>query len=226
MNPKRSTLKLVLGGALALALIALVPSFLVAIGPDKELQFTRDVPSKASIEKLGAQVSDLSKWPEWFFSLKEVQTVSATGDVLPKEQQKLFEGARLKLSIEPKKKQWKRFQITALVEAYRPNDYLRLRILGDSKGKLSELFENLVWQINLLPSPALTDVPARAKDGTPNLTLIRGQVAARGISWRSKIFGTVTPRILMAQVFYPDLIRLAETGTEKTEAPMSSFDGS
>jgi hypothetical protein len=217
----------VLGTLATLAALGLVGAAIIGNGPEMDLQFTRDVPSKATVEALGAQVSDLSKWPEWFFSLKEARTVSATGELLPADQQKLFEGARVRLYIEPKKKQWKRFEMTVLVEAYKPNDFLRLRVLDDSKKKLSTMFENLVWQVNIFPAQdAEAEGLGHSKDGAPNLSLIRGQVAGRGISWRSKLFGTITPTILMAQVFYPDLIKLSETGFEQPKSLMSGVDGS
>ncbi|MCM2279760.1 MAG: hypothetical protein NDJ89_16930 [Oligoflexia bacterium] len=163
----------------------------IANGPDRDLELSREVPSRTPVGALGERLGDLKSWPAWFHSLKEAVSL----DPLP-----LHEGSRLKLRIEPPKKPWKRFELTARVIAFVPGQRLALRIEEDSTERLTRLFDRLEWRVEVLPGQA------------PFASLVRGVASAHTASWRARLLGTIAERIVLHQVYYPNLIQLAEQG--------------
>lgn len=186
-TPRRQTRRL------ALALLALViASFaLLAQGPGQEVVFSREIPTQASIEDLDLAMRAVINWPQWIFSLKDAQVVDIAGKPLPAAQQEARLGSRIRLWIEPKKREWKRYQLLTEVTAYEPLKRISLRVLEDSTGKLTAAFSSLEWTVELLPGKVLG-----VSRGTP-------------AHWRSRLFSRLAPHILMYQAFYPDLLTLA-----------------
>lgn len=162
---------------------------LIACGPNQELHFTREVKSKLDPTRLDRNLSSTTRWPQWFYSLSEVQSPGAP---LPKVEK----GSILELQMDPKKGQSKKFKLTAEVTEYRPGELIQLKILDDSTGKLTRLFDTLEWKVEFLPND--------------QGSLIRGTAKAHTRHWRSRFFGRIAERILMNQVFYPNLIKLSE----------------
>ena len=169
---------LVLGSALLLLAAA-------ANGPDQELHFFREVPSKMSPDWLDRNVSAPSRWSQWFYSLAKAEVETP-----------LKEGAIVKLSMDPGKGLRKQFELTAKVLGYSPQHWLELEIIGDSTGRLTKVFDHLEWRIELVP--------------TPTGSLIRGTAKAHTCHWRSRMLGKFAERIVMNQVFYPDLMKLSQ----------------
>jgi hypothetical protein len=194
--------------------VAVFAAWVIYLGtrPDFDLHFTRYVPSSATSKLLSLALDDLSQWPRWHYSLKSAQIVDDAGN--PTSEQKLFDGARLLLNIDPGKGPWKRVQILTRVLAYVPGDFVRLGIVSDSKGKIAQLLEQLEWQINVLPAPPESEDPKRRYKSA-----VRGTAKARTTSFRARVFGAVTEKIVMTQVFYPDLIKLAEIDSPESTSP-------
>jgi hypothetical protein len=181
---------LVLSSLIGLSFIAFV--FFAALGPDRELRFLREIPSSLDPERLDRNISAVSRWPQWFFSTAEVQLLNSEG----KTDQKLQKGSIVQLKIDPRKGERKRFLLTAEVTDYIPAQRLTLKILKDSTGRLNRLFDDMHWNIELVSR----------KQGS----LIRGTITARTHHWRARLFGQMSEKILMNQIFYPNLIKLAE----------------
>jgi hypothetical protein len=156
-------------------------------GPDLELHFIREVSSPLSTQWIDRNLASPLRWPGWFFSLREAKIL---------DQAPLQAGSTLEFFIDPKKVKWKQFQIRLKVINYIPGRLLKLTILEDSSQRLTQLFSHLDWTIELIPQG--------------QGTLIRGSATAKTHHWRSRLFGRLAQRILMNQVFYPDLIKLAQ----------------
>ncbi len=182
---------------LLLALIALVflassaTLFHLSNSPDRDLQFVREVSTDVSPQVLTRAFTAINNWRDWHFNLKDAELLDATA---------LAPGARIRFFIEPPKKQWKRFEMITRVSTFIPDRELELEFLADSTGRLSRLFSKLSWKIELI---------AESSPGSVQKTLIRGTLRATTASGRSRIFSKLTPRILMNQVFYPDLEKLS-----------------
>lgn len=168
----------------------------IAHGPAFDLLLTREVPSTLDLKTLSHALHDLAKWPSWFFSLKEAKIVDPQGLDLAADQQFPWVGALIRFKIEPPKKQWKRFEIFLEVTDYVPGKLLVLKLHSDSTNQLTQLFDNFTWKIEFIQEQ--------------HSLLIRGSVSATAKHWRSKLFGAIASRILLNQVFYPNLTRLAE----------------
>jgi hypothetical protein len=179
-----------LGGPLVLTLAisilgAIGAGAWVTQGADFDIEFQREALSSEPREELERALTDTASWPRWFHSLKAVEALQGS-----------LHSELLTLKIEPPKKQWKRFDLSVQVMDSTPKR-LRIHVLDDSIGKLSRLFSNLEWTVELLP----------AEGGQ---TRIVGTCRARTLHWRSRLFGKLSPRILMNQVFYPNVIALSQ----------------
>lgn len=211
-NSDRKTIrKLTKGGYFGGFLVLLLGTAVLLLaaaanGPDLTLQFSREIPSTLTPERLEYNISSVTRWPQWFYSLAKVRILSSKEKLAENahpnsakftaESYDISEGTRLSLLMDPGKALSKRFEITARVKKYIPGKVLSLEIENDSTNRLSHIFKNLVWTLEFIPN------------GTG--TLIRGHASAETCHWRSRIFGRIAERVVMNQVFYPNLIKLAE----------------
>jgi hypothetical protein len=179
----------------------------VANGPDLDLVMVREFPSEIDIEQIHHAVSDISAWPQWFYSLKEAKMLDGALQPLSIRDWILKPGAVVELSMDPKKGPWKQFILLTVITQYMPKKELSINVLKDSSGKLNTVFSKLDWKIEFEP---------QSKG-----TLIRATVSARATHWRSKLFGTIAKKILLTQVFYPDLLKLAGLKNVKSGIPLS-----
>lgn len=189
-------------GAGALLLVSL------ANEPDRELRFDRELPSHTEIATLEKAVEDPAHWPLWFHQLQSVEKVK------PSPAGKDFgPGAVIKLVFDSKKSPWSRFELLARLDEFTSRK-ISLSILEDSKGKLTTQFDRLEWSVALEPGAG----EEAETDGTGNtgvtritrVTRIKGSAAAHTRNWRSRVFGALATKILMNQVYYPNLIKLSE----------------
>jgi nitrogen fixation protein len=207
MNLKRNK-RITFWGFLVTLLGATVIYFAsVAHGPDIDIVMVREFPSEVDIEQIHKAVSDISAWPQWFYSLKEAKMLDGFFRPLSIRDWILKPGAIVELSVDPKKGPWKRFTLLTTIVQYVPKKELSMNILKDSSGKLNTAFSRLDWKIEFEPHP--------------KGTLIRSTVSARAIHWRSKLFGTIAKKILLTQVFYPDLLKLAGLKNVKSGISLS-----
>jgi hypothetical protein len=169
-----------LASLLVLAVLGLGTRAWLSRGPDFELTFIRQVRSPLSIDVLQQDLANTPTWPEWHFNVQRVESTPST----------------LRLYLEPPKKEWKRFELDLQVDQKSPNR-IEAQVLRESKGRLEKLLSDVHWSIELLPAP----------EGQG--TLIRGEARARTLGPKARMIGRVVPRIVMNQVFYPDLEALA-----------------
>jgi hypothetical protein len=181
--------------------------FWVGRGPDFQVHFERQVVSQVPPQSLAKSVDHIINWADWHFNTRQVQATDATGMVYSAKDQTLMRGSLLRFSMEPPKKEWKRFFIQALVTDYEPGRLFTVRLVEETKGRISQLFSNLQWTVEFLPS----------KDG--RTTLIYGRASALTLSRRARFFSRIAPRVVMNQVFYPDLERLARIEFPKDRLP-------
>jgi hypothetical protein len=187
----RMSLLVVAFGALLMYLAAL------SSGPDIELRFEREVPSDLSLVQLQPALDNVQNWPNWFFSVSGAILLDKTG--APVADGRIRSGELVKLTIDPKGNRRRRFELELSVIEYVPGQRIRMKVLSDSSGKLTRFFNPLEWSVEL----------ARAPSASGSVTLIRGEAVGRTKHWRSRLFGHVSPKTLMYQVYYPDLMGLA-----------------
>jgi len=221
------TLRFWMGFGASAMIIVLVWFFALANTPDRNLFFLREIPSPLSQEALRKYVFDTKLWPEWYHSVSEVQILSEDGQksigVMP-ERTIVHVGDKLRIHIDSGKGAWKVYDIIVQVTQIETDRLLRMRVLSDSKDRILKQFENLEWEVEIaeLP-PALSAAANEAlkRGRAPNQSIVRGRAFARTRTWRARLFGSIAERILMSQVYYPNLLALAEkgTGAVKAEAP-------
>jgi hypothetical protein len=159
-----------------------------------------------SPDRLDRNISSVTRWPQWFFSLAEVQILNPQTP----PQKTIEKGSLLSLAIDPKKGLKKKFNITVEVLHYSPGKDLHLKILKDSSGRLTRLFDSLEWIIHFQP-----------KDSG---SLIQGTVTAHTCHWKSRLFGKIAEKIILHQVFYPNIVKLAELKQPfSVDSPESHF---
>jgi|GEM_PF-696814 len=172
----------------------------IARGPEKDLHFLRETESTTTLTLLSGALQNTAFWPNWFYSLEKVTRLTPDGqEVLPPTP--VTQDSTLRLYFNDRKSPWSAMQITAQVLEATPT-HLVLNVLHDTKGKLTRLFNHLEWEIELLPSSS-------THDSTPRIRVI-GKAQAHTSHWRSRLFGTVTEKILMNQVFHPNVMQLAK----------------
>ncbi len=169
----------------------------LAQGPDRELTFTREVVSQFSIDHFEPFIANLSQWPKWHYSLSEAKAMDSSRKEL--STQKLQAKMQVRLKLVPPNRPWKKFEVLLSVLEYDPGRFLHLALLEDSSGRLTTLFDRLEWKIKWIP------------EGSG--TLIQGSLLAHTSHWRSRLFGALAQRILLNQLFYPDLIKMGNLPT-------------
>lgn len=192
MNTTRSII-------LALCVIFTAAVTYIVTLPDYEITWTREVPSKQSVSELKQALIVPEHWPVYYHSLKSAKIAD------PKNPFKV--GSSLVYEIEPVKKEWKRFSITTQVMSF-DGQAVHLKIIEDSKQKLTRIFDRLEWKLKIAPASAELQ-----KFGYQSVVL--GEATAFTKSWRSRLFGKISPRILMNQVYYVDLMKLATFERQK-----------
>lgn len=193
--------------------VLLLGSFLIAAAalgnrPDFDLILRRELPAKSDAAFLGGIISETQHWHLWIRNLADVQVMNAaTGARGSKPAPGLSTGQVLKLTIDSKKTPWSHLDLVARVEEFIPSRKVRLRIIEDSSGKLSRLFDRIDWVVEVLPDPK------------GKAALIRGESSAHTANWRSRLFGTVATNIVLHQIYYPNLLKLAELTPQIAKDP-------
>ena len=178
----------------------------LANGPDVDLHFVRDVPTKLSPEYLDKVLQEIPKWPNWFYFGEKANQVDFRGMPYPLNDQKLVQGAMIQMLFNPHRRVSDRFTLNYRVLEYIPHQKMTIRVEFDSKEHLTKLFDRLEWTIEFLPNP---------RGGT----MVRGTELAHTANWRARLFGKLVPSILMNQIFYPNTMVLAEINNPDTVHP-------
>jgi hypothetical protein len=187
-------------------LLGFVTAFLVlcwweARLPDESLTFVRESTSQLSMKELSSKLEILPKWKDWFHNVREAQIVDSQNHPLPRSEQMAHTGALLEIQIDPGKGSHRVFTLAGKITRFEPGKVLEIQILDDSSGKITKLFDQLSWKIELTPSA----------DG--KTIQIVGTEIAHTSHWRSRLFGRLAPRVLLNQLFYPNILILSNPVT-------------
>ncbi len=174
--------------------------------PDYEVTFERLVNApkakgpEAEAPRIENALSDIQTWPKWFHLGKSAKFVSPS-KILEK-------GAIVELGLEPKDKPYRHFDLRAEVvsieresEKHEINK-LTLLIISDSSHKLTRLFDEMTWTLEV-----------KHEQGAPHEALrtwVVGQLKAKTHHYKSRILCAIASRVVLNQVFYPDLIELSQ----------------
>ena len=185
---------------LVAAALAAAAGGALARGPNFAVEWSREVPSKEAVSAILPALRDTRNWPIFHHALKSValfengRPVEGFDRVVP--------GMTAVFAIEPKGKQWKRFDIKAEVLAPKPGELLRFRMLEESSGKTTRILDGFEWWVGVREA-----TPAEAKYG--NLAYTTGGASAVTKTARARFFGRLSPKIVMNQLYQIDLVRLA-----------------
>ncbi len=185
-------------------------SYWAANRPNFDIQWDRNVPSTHTVEELSAALEDLTVWPVFHHSLKEAFVLENTAQDPTQGTKVLKSGKTLLYKIEPMTRPWKRFDMQGLITEHVPGKKLALKLTDDSTKRLTRLFDTFDWSIEILPADE--DLKRRGYQ-----SVIRGETHARTAHWRGRLFGKISPNILMNQVYYVDLVKMG-TLTRQLEA--------
>jgi len=190
----------------SLLFVALFSAFVAVLarGPNFELAWAREVPSKETVEAVAAGYRDTRNWPVFHHALKKVSLFDNGKPVEGFE--RIIPGMTAIFVIEPKDKQWKRFEIKAEVLPPKPGEAFRFRMLEESSGKTTRLLDGLEWWFGVRPA-----TEAEKKSG--NLSYTVGGATAFTKTGRARFLGRLSPKILMNQIYPVDLVRLANFTT-------------
>ncbi|MFL5814022.1 MAG: hypothetical protein ACJ763_10635 [Bdellovibrionia bacterium] len=188
------------------ALLGFITAFLIfcwweARLPDESLSFVREASSQLPIKELSSKLETVTKWKDWFHNVREAQVVDSQNHPLPRVEQMAHTGALLEIQIDPGKGSHRVFRLAGKITRFEPGKVLEIQILDDSSGKITKLFDQLSWKIELIPSA----------DGKS--VQIVGTETAHTSHWRSRLFGRLAPRVLLNQLFYPNLLVLSNPVT-------------
>lgn len=166
------------------------------VAEDETITLERNLPLKRSYSSLQQDFNQYENWLHWIKAAKAIEKLDSSGIPMPAAGEPHV-GDKIRILIVPDKKEWKRFTIELQVLEFDLNHHLKLKLLSDSTQKLTRLLQDLQWEVNIL-----------------NEKIIQGFCKAKTQSARSRILAMLASRILLNQVFYVDLIKLAEGPTE------------
>jgi hypothetical protein len=183
-------------------------------GPDQDVTFERPVPSKLDADYFDQVFQQITKWPQWFFAATEAHEIDRQGN--PTAIQKLEPHALIQMSFNPHRGEHSKFKLTYEVLDYTPKKRLTLRVIDDSKNHLLKLFSRLEWTIEIVPQTA--EAKANPKNAQ-YMSVVRGTLTGRTATFRSRIYSHLIPSVFLNQVFYPNLLVLAEINNPLAVVP-------
>ncbi len=180
--------------------------------PNSDLVFDRTVPITVSVHVIERALGEIPFWQRWFHGVGKVERIDMFERPMAGPEQTPEKGALIRFLVDPKKGPSRRFFILAEVTEYIPHQKIGLRLKDDRSGKLSRLFSQVNWNLEIIPAEGKR--PA----------LLHGSAVARTHTFRARFWGRLAERILMNQVYLPDLITLAEFALQPIEeAPPSAY---
>jgi len=207
-----------------LGLVAVVSIFsfwLLSREPNRTVTFVREVPTSVAPEKVGLALHWILSWPQWHHMTTDVKRLDGMGTPLPLSLQSAQIGAIVEFTLDPREQKQRRFFIQAEVTEYVPNQHISLKLIKESSGKLQAMFQDMSWKIEILPGTP-HGAPGLGKQATEAGTLVRGTLTATTQNWRARLFSRIAERILMHQVFYPNVTKLAELKEPQRFDPTAS----
>ena len=202
-------------GLLAVFLVGLATLATLSQGEDETVTFSREVPSALPIETLGKSLDTVLAWPQWHHITVDARRMDAMNQPLPLNEQDVTPGAVVRFTLEPRQRPDRRFDIIGQITEHVPGRKVSVKFLRETKPQVAKLFDSMEWTIELSPGTE-TGAPGLPRDSSTQGTTVRGTLKAHTSSWRARLFSRIAHRILMNQVFYPNLPALAELKTPRT----------
>lgn len=196
---------LVLTGSVAITIASIAT---LSRGPDFPLEWTREVPSKHTPAELAPALQDIRYWPVFHHALKDALLYSPGDSKLSRDDvpigtfDRLESGQLARFRIEPKGKEWKRFQIMGEITQVEPGRKLAFRMTDESSGKTMRLLSDFTWAVSIREA-------TEAEKLAGHRSFVRGEATAVTKNGRSRFFGRIASKILMNQIYQIDLVRLA-----------------
>jgi len=187
----------------------------VARGPDVDLTFVRDVPTKLTPDYLDKVIREVPRWPDWFYLGSKANQIDFRGMPYPLQDQRLVQGGMIEMLFDPHRLERDRFTLKYQVLDYVPRQKMTIRVVFDSKEALTKLFDRIDWTIEFLPNPY----------GGEEKTMIRGIETVHTAHWRARLFGKLVPSIFLNQIFYPNLLTLSAINNPDTVHPFPPDNG-
>jgi hypothetical protein len=182
-------------------------------GPDFPVEWSREVPSKEAVSALLPALRDTRNFPIFHHALKGVALFENGKPV--ETYDRITPGMTAVFGIEPKAKEWKRFEIRAEVLPPKAGEALRFRLLEESTGKTTRVVDGFEWWVGVR---AATE--EEAKHG--NLSTVFGGASAMTKNARARFFARFAPKILMNQLYQIDLVRLANFTENREDSARES----
>lgn len=198
----KRTRNLVILGVSTLALFGLIQH--LSRGPDFDVTWTRSVPSFLPESVLGDALKDTRNWPIFHHELKEAELYRVSGSIETRVIgfDVVEPGMRVTLKMEPKGKEWKRYELRAEITEVQPGKSVSFRLLPESQGKVAKVLDSYEWSFGVgAPSD---DLRAKKYQG-----MVSGTAKAHTLTGRARFFGRIASRVLMNQTYPVDLVRLA-----------------
>ncbi len=176
-------------GLLMFTILSVGGCLWLARGPDFPVYFERVVETHEPPARIQRSLERYRSWPQWHHFTSDVSIVGKPTTELPQV------GDELVLTLVPRGHAWRQYTISTQVEEWDPARKIRLRLVKDGKGKVSAMFSDLSWSISIEPAEL-------------GGTRVRGELRAQTASGRARFFSRISERILLNQVFYPDLQKM------------------
>ncbi len=196
---------LVLTGSIAIMIGSIA---YLSRGPDFPIEWSREVPSKHTPAELAPALQDIRYWPVFHHALKDALLYAPGDGKLSRDDVPLgtfdrFEVGQLaRFRIEPKGKEWKRFQIMGEITQVETGRRLAFRMTDESSGKTKRLLADFRWGVSVREA-------TEAEKLAGHRAFVRGEATAVTKNARSRFFGRIAAKILMNQIYQIDLVRLA-----------------
>ncbi len=173
-------------------------------GPDYEVEWKRSVPSFLPKSELSQALKDPKSWPIFHHELKEALFFRVKGSVETQasSHDPIEKGMHVTFKMEPKAKEWKRYEIRAEISAIDPGNSISFRLLPESEGKIAKILGGYEWSFGV-------GEPSDRMKAKGYISAVTGESHAMTLSARARFFGRIASRTLMNQTYPVDLPRLA-----------------
>jgi len=182
----------------------------VVNSPDRILVLQQEAVSATAPATLDRAVRNVINWPDWLHATWDAALLDGTGRPLPMTDQTIAPGRIGRITVSTKPRPPRTFPyveippsgkddylIGFIVTEYVPERLLRLQITKNTAIKITNLFDQIEWRIELSPEG-------------PGGTRLKGKVTVHTAHWRARLFGILIPRYFLQQIFLPSVEKLAK----------------
>lgn len=180
----------------AICLIAFI--FYLGRSPDLDLYYERTIPCRLNLGDLNRSLGQISEWQKWNYHLLEAKPVE-------KSSSELKSGDLIELTFKDRRIPWKRIHWKIKVIQFKPQSVLEVQLLEDSSLKITKLFEDFSWKIEISRAEHLEKTP----EGQTAPTQIKVSLRAKTHAMRARFYGRLSKTAILNQALPVDLEALA-----------------